>query len=288
MTLTQRLREYSLLVRLNKPIGILLLLWPTLWGLWIASDGKPSWTLLFVFVMGTTLMRSAGCAINDYADRDFDGAVKRTAERPLAAKRIQPKEAIWVAIVLALAAFVMTVALTNVLTVQLSFIAAFLATSYPFTKRFFAMPQAYLGIAFGFGIPMAFAAVQGEVPMIAWVLLVANVFWTLAYDTEYAMVDRDDDIKIGIKTTALLFGKYDVLMVMLCYVIALSMLTAIGMQLGIEWPYYAGIGAAAGFVVGHYKLIKDRSREGCFKAFLHNNVVGGVIFAGIVASYLVR
>lgn len=288
MTLTQRLREYSLLVRLHKPIGILLLLWPTLWGLWIASDGMPSWTLLFVFVMGTVLMRSAGCAINDYADRDFDGAVKRTAERPLAAGRIQPQEAVWVAIVLAAVAFGMTVALTNTLTVQLSFIAAILAASYPFTKRFFAMPQAYLGIAFGFGIPMAFAAVQNTVPPIAWVLLVANVFWTLAYDTEYAMVDRDDDVKIGIKTTALLFGRHDVAIVMLCYAISLSLLTAIGFQLGLGWPYYAGIGAAAGFVLTHYQWIRDRSREGCFKAFLHNNWVGGVLFAGLAADYALR
>lgn len=288
MTLTQRLREYSLLVRLNKPIGILLLLWPTLWGLWIASDGKPSLTLLFVFIMGTVLMRSAGCAINDYADRDFDGAVKRTAERPLAARRIQPKEAVWVAVVLAAVAFAMTVALTNTLTVQLSFIAAFLAASYPFTKRFFAMPQAYLGIAFGFGIPMAFAAVQGTVPPVAWVLLVANLFWTLAYDTEYAMVDRDDDVKIGIRTTALLFGRYDVAIVMLCYAVSLSLLTAIGFQLGLGWPYYAGIGASVGFVLTHYQWIRDRSREGCFKAFLHNNWVGGAIFAGLAADYALR
>ncbi len=288
MTLTQRLREYSLLVRLNKPIGILLLLWPTLWGLWIASDGKPSLTLLFVFILGTVLMRSAGCAINDYADRDFDGAVKRTAERPLAAGRIQPKEAVWVAIVLALAAFVMTAAFTNTLTVQLSFVAAFLAASYPFTKRFFAMPQAVLGIAFGFGIPMAFAAVQNQVPMIAWVLMAANVFWTLAYDTEYAMVDRDDDMKIGIKTTALLFGRYDVLMVMACYALALKVLSFAGLMLGLGWPYFLGIATATGIVASHFFMIRDRSREGCFKAFLHNNWVGGAIFAGIVADYALR
>ncbi|MBL8517204.1 MAG: 4-hydroxybenzoate octaprenyltransferase [Betaproteobacteria bacterium] len=288
MTLTQRLREYSLLVRLHKPIGILLLLWPTLWGLWIASDGVPSWTLLFVFVMGTVLMRSAGCAINDYADRDFDGAVKRTADRPLASGRIQPKEAVWVAIVLAALAFAMTVALTNTLTVQLSVIAAFLAASYPFTKRFFAMPQAYLGIAFGFGIPMAFAAVQNAVPPVAWALLVANVFWTLAYDTEYAMVDRDDDVKIGIKTTALLFGKYDVLAVVICYAISLAILVQIGSHLGLGWPYFCGIGIAISMVLSHYQWIRGRSREGCFKAFLHNNWVGGAIFAGLVADYALR
>lgn len=288
MTLTQRLREYSLLVRLNKPIGILLLLWPTLWGLWIASDGVPSWTLLFVFIMGTVLMRSAGCAINDYADRDFDGAVKRTAERPLAAGRIQPKEAVWVAIVLAAIAFAMTVALTNTLTVQLSFIAAILAASYPFTKRFFAMPQAYLGIAFGFGIPMAFAAVQGEVPVIAWVLMTANVFWTLAYDTEYAMVDRDDDIKIGIKTTALLFGRYDILMIAVCYALSLKMLAFAGLKLGLHWPFFLGIAVATGIAVYHLFLIRDRSREACFKAFLHNNWLGAAIFAGIVTDYALR
>jgi 4-hydroxybenzoate polyprenyltransferase len=288
MTLTQRLREYSLLVRLHKPIGILLLLWPTLWGLWIASGGKPSFTLLFVFVMGTVLMRSAGCAINDYADRDFDGEVKRTAERPLAARRIQAREAVWVAIVLAALAFAMTVALTNTLTVQLSFIAAFLAASYPFTKRFFAMPQAYLGIAFGFGIPMAFAAVQGAVPLIAWVLMTANVFWTLAYDTEYAMVDRDDDVKIGIRTTALLFGRYDILMIAVCYALALKMLAFAGLTLGMHWPFFLGIAAATGIAVYHLVLIKDRSRDACFKAFLHNNWFGAAIFAGIAVDYLLR
>ncbi|MDX2218028.1 MAG: 4-hydroxybenzoate octaprenyltransferase [Burkholderiales bacterium] len=288
MTLTQRLREYSLLVRLNKPIGILLLLWPTLWGLWIASDGVPSWSLLFVFIMGTVLMRSAGCAINDYADRDFDGAVKRTAERPLAAGRIQPKEAVWVAIVLAAIAFAMTVALTNTLTVQLSFVAAFLAASYPFTKRFFAMPQAYLGIAFGFGIPMAFAAVQNTVPPIAWLLLVANVFWTLAYDTEYAMVDRDDDVKIGIKTTALLFGKYDVAAVLVCHAIFLAIMLYVGISLGFGLAYFFAAACAAEVVWSQYKLIKDRAREGCFTAFLQNNWMGAWIFLGVAAHFAMR
>lgn len=288
MTFAARLREYALLVRLHRPIGILLLLWPTLWGLWIAGNGKPSWTNVAVFVLGTVLMRSAGCAINDYADRDFDGAVKRTADRPLAARRIAGWEAVMVAVVLSLAAFAITLAFTNALTIRLSCIAAFLAASYPFTKRFFAMPQAYLGIAFGFGIPMAFAAETGSVPPLAWWLLAANVFWTLAYDTEYAMVDRDDDVKIGIRTTALLFGRHDVAAVMVCYAIALALLAAIGFRIGMGWVYFASLGAAAALMAEHYRMIKDRSRDGCFKAFLHNNWVGAAIFSGIAADYVLR
>jgi 4-hydroxybenzoate polyprenyltransferase len=288
MTLVSRLREYAFLVRLHRPIGILLLLWPTLWGLWIAGNGKPLWINIIVFVLGTALMRSAGCAINDYADRDFDGQVKRTADRPLAARRIASWEAVMVAMVLSLIAFAMTVAFTNALTIQLSFVAAFLAASYPFTKRFFAMPQAYLGIAFGFGIPMAFAAETGSVPAVAWWLLAANIFWTLAYDTEYAMVDRDDDVKIGIKTTALLFGRFDVAAVMVCYAISLAMLGAIGFQIGMGWVYFASLGVAAWLMVEHYDMIKTRTREGCFKAFLHNNWVGAVIFSGIAADYFLR
>jgi len=288
MTPTARLREYALLVRLHRPIGILLLLWPTLWGLWIAGNGKPSWTNVIVFVLGTALMRSAGCAINDYADRDFDGEVKRTADRPLAARRIAPWEAVMVAVVLSLVAFLMTLIFTNLLTIQLSVVAAFLAASYPFTKRFFVMPQAYLGIAFGFGIPMAFAAETGSVPPLAWWLLAANIFWTLAYDTEYAMVDRDDDVKIGIKTTALLFGRYDVVAVMACYAVTMALLAVTGFQIGMGWVYFASLGVAAWLMVEHYGMIKDRTREGCFKAFLHNNWVGAAIFSGIAADYFLR
>lgn len=281
----QRLTLYFQLVRLNKPIGILLLLWPTLWGLWIAADGMPDITILVVFILGTVLMRSAGCAINDFADRDFDGQVKRTAGRPLAAGKISATEALIIAAVLALIAFSLVVIFLNRLTIYLSLIAAFLAASYPFTKRFLAMPQAYLGIAFGFGIPMAFAAVTGEVPTLAWCLLVANVFWTLAYDTEYAMVDRDDDIKIGIKTTALLFGDYDVAAVMICYFIFIGLMAAIGAHLNFMWPYWLGIAVATLIAFYHFTLIRNRERAACFSAFLHNNWLGAAIFAGTVAQF---
>ena len=281
-----RLTLYFQLVRLNKPIGILLLLWPTLWGLWIASHGMPDVRILLVFIAGTVLMRSAGCAINDFADRDFDGQVKRTAGRPLAAGKISSAEALIIAAVLALIAFALVIIFLNRLTIYLSIIAAFLAGSYPFTKRFLAMPQAYLGIAFGFGIPMAFAATTGEIPAIAWWLLIANIFWTLAYDTEYAMVDRDDDIKIGIKTTALLFGDFDVAAVVICYFIFIVLMAAIGAHLNFTWPYWLGLGIAAVIAFYHFTLIRHRERTACFKAFLHNNWLGAVVFAGTVVQYI--
>jgi 4-hydroxybenzoate polyprenyltransferase len=281
--MTQRLALYFQLVRLNKPIGILLLLWPTLWGLWIAAKGMPDTTILLVFIAGTVLMRSAGCAINDFADRDFDGQVKRTAQRPLAAGKISSTEALIIAAILALIAFSLVIVFLNRLTIYLSIAAAFLAASYPFTKRFLAMPQAYLGIAFGFGIPMAFAAVTGEVPMLAWWLLIANIFWTLAYDTEYAMVDRDDDVKIGIKTTALLFGDYDVAAVMICYFIFIALMAVIGAHLNFAWPYYLGLGIASLIAFYHFKLIRGRERAACFKAFLHNNWLGAAVFLGTMA-----
>ena len=284
----QRLKHYISLTRLNRPIGILLLLWPTLWALWIATEGRPNTTILVVFVVGTILMRSAGCAINDYADRDFDAHVKRTAERPLAAKKISTTEALIVAGVLALSALMLVVIFLNRLTLYLSFVAFFLAASYPYTKRFFVMPQAYLGIAFGFGIPMAFAAETGAVPTLAWWLLTANIFWTIAYDTEYAMVDRDDDVKIGIKTTALLFGKYDVAMVMFCYLVMLAILTAIGKMIGLGWPYFLALTAACGIALFHYTLIAKRDREQCFKAFLHNNWLGFAVFCGLMFDYALR
>ena len=286
--MSERLRHYIALTRLNKPIGILLLLWPTLWALWISSGGRPDTTVLLVFVLGTVLMRSAGCAINDYADRDFDAHVKRTAARPLAARKISTREALAVAGVLAFAAFLLVVFFLNRLTLYLSFAALFLAVSYPFTKRFFAMPQAYLGIAFGFGIPMAFAAQTNTVPALAWWLLLANVFWTLAYDTEYAMVDRDDDIKIGIRTTALLFGRYDVAIVMACYLAMLSILTVIGKLIGLGWPYFFALAVACGITLYHYTLIRNREREQCFKAFLHNNWLGFAIWCGVMLDYLLR
>ncbi len=285
--MTDRLKQYIALTRLNRPIGILLLLWPTLWALWISASGRPDAVILAVFVLGTILMRSAGCAINDYADRDFDAHVKRTALRPLAAKTISTKEALAIAATLALIAFALVVLFLNRLTLLLSFAALFLAISYPFTKRFFAMPQAYLGIAFGFGIPMAFAAQTGSVPAQAWWMLLANVFWTMAYDTEYAMVDRDDDVKIGIRTTALLFGRYDVAAVMACYGVMLLILAALGVEIGLGWPYFAGLAVAAAIALFHYSLIRGRQREHCFKAFLHNNWLGFAVFCGVVLAYRV-
>lgn len=287
LSLNQRLVEYKKLMRLDKPIGILLLLWPTLWAVWVAADGRPALLHVLIFVLGTVLMRSAGCVINDYADRDFDGHVERTKERPLAAKRVSTKEALLLAAGLSLLSFVLVLPL-NGLTIALSVPAVFLAGSYPFTKRFLAIPQAYLGIAFGFGIPMAFAAAQATVPLEAWVMLVANVFWAVAYDTEYAMVDRPDDLKIGIKTSAITFGRFDVLAVMLCYLATLLLLGWVGLAGGRGWLFGAGLAVAAGLMVYHYTLIRHRERGPCFKAFLHNNWVGAAIFAGWALDYLLR
>src|SRR6201996_6137394 len=241
-----RLPLYLRLLRMDKPIGSLLLLWPTLNALWIASDGRPSLSLLVIFALGTLLMRSAGCAINDYADRDFDRFVKRTESRPITSGKIKAWEAVALAAALALIAFLLIWPL-NALTKELSVFALFVAGTYPFTKRFFAIPQAYLGIAFGFGIPMAFAAVQNHVPMLAWLMLIANVFWSVAYDTEYAMVDRDDDIKIGIRTSAITFGRFDVTAIMLCYAVTLAIYVGIGIALGYGWLYWVGWAAAAGW-----------------------------------------
>ncbi|MDH4233612.1 MAG: 4-hydroxybenzoate octaprenyltransferase [Gallionella sp.] len=284
MTLAKRLSLYIQLTRLHRPIGILLLLWPTLWGLWIAGRGAPSWHIVVIFVIGTVLMRSAGCAINDFADRNIDKHVARTKDRPITSGSIAPKEALWVAAALALAAFLLILPL-NALTLLLSVPAVLLAASYPFTKRFFAIPQAYLGIAFGFGIPMAFAAQLNSVPPVAWLLLTANVFWAIAYDTEYAMVDRDDDIHLGIHSSALLFGKYDVVAVMACYIIALALLAIVGQMTGLGWVYYSGLLGAGSIAMYHYNLIKHRQRDACFKAFLHNNWLGAAVFAGIALDY---
>ncbi|MHB1619040.1 MAG: 4-hydroxybenzoate octaprenyltransferase [Sulfuricella sp.] len=285
MTLAERLNQYERLMRLDKPIGILLVLWPTLWGLWLSSNGSPNWIILWIFILGTVLMRSAGCVINDYADRDFDPHVERTKNRPLAAGLVSKREALALFAVLTLLAFLLILRL-NTLTLQLSVAAVFLAASYPFTKRFFAIPQAYLGIAFGFGIPMGFAAQTGAVPAVAWAMLAANVFWAIAYDTEYAMVDRDDDLGIGIKTSAITFGKYDILAVMLSYGATLVILAGIGFELGLGWAYYAGLAAAASVAAYHYTLIRQRDRAMCFKAFLHNNWFGAAVFAGITLNYL--
>jgi 4-hydroxybenzoate polyprenyltransferase len=284
-TLAQRLDAYEKLVRLDRPIGILLLLWPTLWALWIAWRGMPNLLALWLFILGTVLMRSAGCAINDYADRRFDAHVERTRNRPLATGVIAPWEALAVAAVLALAAFLVVIQF-NTLTIALSVPALVIAIVYPFTKRFFSIPQAVLGVAFGFGIPMAFAARYGFVPPVAWALLVANVFWTLAYDTEYAMVDREDDRRIGIRTSALLFGRHDVLAVMVFYALFIASMAAIGVWVQFGVPYFIALGIAGAIAVHHYRLIRDRTREGCFKAFLHNNWIGATVFAGIVLDKL--
>jgi 4-hydroxybenzoate polyprenyltransferase len=279
-----KLSLYFKLIRADKPIGILLLLWPTLIALWLASNGKPDLRLVVIFTVGTALMRSAGCAINDYADRDFDKHVKRTAERPLTSGKIQPWEALAVAAALAIVSFLLILPL-NALTRQLSVAAVIIAASYPYFKRFFAIPQAYLGIAFGFGIPMAFAAIQNQVPAVAWWLLLANVFWAVAYDTEYAMVDRDDDLKIGIRTSAITFGRFDVAAVMLCYGAALAIDLVCGWLLGLRWWFFGGIVVASGIALYHYTLIRGRDRMRCFAAFRHNNWLGAALFAGVALDY---
>lgn len=279
-----KLDAYERLMRLDKPIGILLLLWPTLWGLWLASQGQPDWRVVWIFVLGTVLMRSAGCVMNDWADRKFDGLVERTRLRPLATGEVGSREALVLAAFLSLLAFCLVLQL-NCLTVALSVAALLLAASYPFTKRFLAVPQAYLGIAFGFGIPMAYAALTNHVPDIAWLLLIANICWAIAYDTEYAMVDRNDDLKIGIRSSAIFFGRYDVFMIMSCYALMLILLALAGYRLGLVWVYYVGLLAAAGIAVYHYWLIRERAPASCFQAFLHNNWLGAVIFAGVVANY---
>ena len=287
MSLSDKLPHYARLMRIDKPIGTLLLLWPTLWALWIAAEGWPPLHILAIFIVGTFLMRSAGCVINDYADRDFDGHVERTRNRPLATGAVSPGEALALAAGLSAAAFVLVLPL-NTLTILLSVPALLLAGSYPFTKRFFAIPQAYLGIAFGFGIPMAFAAVTGTVPATGWLMLLANIFWAVAYDTEYAMVDRPDDLKIGIKTSAITFGRHDVLAVMLCYAAAFVLLAVVGVLAGLGFAWYLGLVVACAIAGYHYTLIRARERADCFKAFRHNNWVGGAIFAGLFIDLLLR
>ncbi|MBV6389558.1 MAG: 4-hydroxybenzoate octaprenyltransferase [Nitrosomonas europaea] len=287
MTFADRLSAYTRLIRLDKPIGILLLLWPTLWGLWLAADGMPDPMILVIFVLGTILMRSAGCAINDFADRRIDPHVSRTRNRPLAAGLITAREALLIAAGLSLCAFLLILPL-NLLTIQLSVPALFLAASYPFTKRFFAMPQAYLGIAFSFGIPMAFAAQTGTVPPLAWLLVLANLFWVIAYDTEYALVDRADDLKIGIRTSAITLGRFDVAGILLCHIIFLSTLTYAGILLQRGIWFYGALLVALGLVIVQYGMIRKREPSRCFQAFLHNNWIGAVIFAGILLDTLFR
>ena len=289
MTLDQikrRLDLYEKLMRLDKPIGIMLLLWPTLWALWISGRGHPDWMTAWIFVLGTVLMRSAGCVMNDLADRHFDLHVERTKGRPLATGLVSAKEAWLLAAGLSLAAFVLVLQL-NRLTVLLSVAALFLAATYPFTKRFFSLPQAYLGVAFGFGIPMAFAAQIGQVSSVAWWMLAANVCWALAYDTEYAMVDRDDDTRIGIRSSALFFGRFDVAAIMFFYATMLGILGWVGFSAHLHAPFFVGLVVAGGVAGYHYTLIRGRDRDACFRAFLHNNWLGAAIFVGLVAAYLI-
>ena len=281
----RRLDQYEKLLRLDKPIGTLLLLWPTLWALWLSANGRPNWKIVWIFALGTLLMRSAGVAVNDYADRNFDPHVARTRDRPLAAGRVRPKEAWTLAAVLALIAFILILPLGR-LVILLSICALFLAITYPFTKRFLALPQAYLGVAFGFGIPMAYAAQTQALPSVSWWLLLANIFWTIAYDTEYAMVDRDDDRKIRIRTSAILFGRYDVAVVMLCHTAFLAIMAGIGCSLELAWPYYVGLLCALALAAYQYTLIRSRAAQRCFRAFKDNNWVGAVVFAGIALAYL--
>lgn len=279
--------RYLRLLRLDKPIGILLLLWPTLWGLWFAAQGLPPLHILLIFVAGVVLMRSAGCAINDYADSDFDAHVERTRLRPLATGEVSRREALMLAAGLSVLAFLLILPL-NRLVILLSVPALFLAASYPFTKRFFAIPQAYLGMAFGFGIPMAYAAVRGDLPVEAWLLLLANLFWSVAYDTEYAMVDRPDDLKIGIRTSAITFGKFDIPAIAICYALTLALLAYIGARVQLGVMFHAGLLAAGGIALYHLWLIRQRERTACFRAFLHNTWFGFAVFAGLAMDFLFR
>jgi 4-hydroxybenzoate polyprenyltransferase len=279
-----KFKLYLDLIRWDRPAGWLLLLWPGLSALWVAAGGFPGWHLLTVFVAGTILMRSAGCCLNDVADRDFDKHVKRTAQRPVTTGAVSVREALGLGAVLALLAFVLVLT-TSASAVAWSFAALAVAVIYPFAKRFFAMPQAVLGVAFSFGIPMAFAAVQNQVPTLAWVLLLGNLFWVLAYDTEYAMVDRDDDLRIGMKTSAITLGAWDVRAIMASYLIYLGIWIGALAAQGLTAIFWIAIAVALAQVVWHYRLIKDRTRDGCFKAFRINHYLGMTVFAGVVAAY---
>ncbi len=282
--MSSRLALYLDLIRWDRPAGWLLLLWPSLSALWVAAGGWPGWHLLIVFVLGTILMRSAGCCLNDVADRDFDKHVKRTAQRPVTAGKVSVREALVLGAVLALLAFGLVLT-TNRVAVAWSFAALAVTIVYPFAKRFFAMPQAVLGVAFSFGIPMAFAAVQQQVPPLAWGLLIGNLFWVLAYDTEYAMVDRDDDLRIGMKTSAITLGSWDVVAVTSCYVIHLIVWTVLLVEQLAPWAWFLALLAAVAQIVWHHRLIRERTREGCFQAFRVNHWFGCTVFAGVVAGY---
>lgn len=278
-----KIRDYLELMRMHRPIGTLLLLWPTYWALFLAGRGHPDPLLVLVFGLGVLLMRSAGCVINDYADRDFDAHVARTRDRPLASGRVSPREALGLFVVLVLISASLLLFL-NWLTIALSVVALLLAATYPFFKRFTHLPQAYLGIAFGWGIPMAFAAQTGQVPALAWLLLAANIAWVLAYDTAYAMADRPDDLKIGVKSTAILFGRFDRLMIALLHGLALGLLYWVGRQAGLSWPFDLSLLLAAGLALYEQWLIRDRDRLRSFQAFLHNNWIGMTVFAGILGG----
>jgi 4-hydroxybenzoate polyprenyltransferase len=284
-TLKNRTLNYALLMRFDRPIGIYLLLWPALWALWIAGQGQPSLQNTFIFIMGVILMRAAGCVINDFADRNIDPFVKRTEHRPLATGAVSAKEAIALFVTLGLIAFLL-VLFTNWLTFGLSFAALFLAVLYPFTKRYTYMPQAFLGLAFGWAVPMAFAAETGSVPLVAWLILTATVLWATAYDTMYAMVDRDDDIRIGVKSTAILFGDSDVMIIGAIQVLFFITLLIVGNKLQLSAYYYAGVLVATGFAVYQQYLIREREPGQCLKAFLNNNWVGAAVFVGIVLHYM--
>jgi 4-hydroxybenzoate polyprenyltransferase len=280
----QRVGLYLDLIRWDRPAGWLLLLWPSLAALWIASHGFPGWHLVAVFTLGTILMRSAGCCINDVADRDFDRHVKRTAQRPVTRGAVSVRQALVLGAMLAMLAFVLVLT-TNQAAITWSFAALAIAIAYPWAKRFVSMPQAVLGVAFSFGIPMAFAAVQSRVPAVAWLLLLGNLFWVLAYDTEYAMVDRDDDLKIGMKTSAITLGRADVAVVMASYLLYLGIWAAVMAQRLNLWVVAIAIGAAAAQALWHFTLIRERGRDGCFKAFRLNHWLGFTVFAGVVAGY---
>lgn len=282
--LFEKLKHYGYLIRIEKPIGTLLLLWPTMWALWMASSGDPPWSHVFIFALGTWLMRSAGCAVNDYADRNFDRHVKRTENRPLTSGKISEKEALGVSAFLAICAFLLILPL-NSLTKWLSVCALAVAIIYPFTKRFFSIPQAVLGVAFGFGIPMAYAAELNNVPREAWVMLLGNIFWAIAYDTAYAMVDRDDDLKLGIKTSAITFGKHEVTVIVICYALFFVVMAGIGLEAKLNGWYWVGWLTAIACAIYHYTLVKTRDRMKCFKAFLHNNWLGGCLFFGIFMAW---
>jgi 4-hydroxybenzoate polyprenyltransferase len=292
MNIVARLPHYAHLIRidsLGKQVGTMLLLWPTMWGLWIAAEGAPALHLVLIFALGSFLMHSAGCVVNDYADREIDGHVERTQNRPLATGAISVREALWFGVGLLFLSFLLILPLRNILVFLLALLALFLAVSYPFTKRFFPVPQAYLGLAFGFGIPMSFAAVQNTVPPMAWLLVAANLFWVISYDTAYAMVDRNDDIKLGrIHTSAITFGRYEVAVVMLCYALSLSLITVVGLAFGRGWVFLAGMGVAALMAGRVFLLIRTRQRPACWQAFICNNWVGTSVFAGLALDYLVR